>query len=99
MLEKEYVDRIEFNQLKEEVNEIKRDMAESQKLLTVIDKKIDVINEKIVTGDKIEELKFMPLEKRINELEDTIKWLRRTVVGATIGLIFEGIMLAIQFLK
>lgn len=105
-MEKEYVDRSEFNQLKEEVNEIKKEMAESQKLLQAIDKKIDVINEKVTTNDKIEELKLKPVyqqmdvqKKEIDELKDNQKWLRRTILGSVIAMVFEAVGLVIAFLK
>ena len=84
-METEQVNRTEFNLLKEEVNQIKQDMIESQKLLSQIDKKIDVINEKIITADKIDDLKFTPLEKRVETLEDNQNWLRKTVLGGIIG--------------
>lgn len=98
-MEKEYVDRTEFNQLKEEVNEIKKEMAESQKLLQSIDKKIDIINEKVMTSDKIETLKLQPLERRVDTLEDSQRWLRRTILGSVIGMVFEAVGLVIAFLK
>ena len=51
----EYVNRSEFNSLKEEVQELKAEMSENKTLLTTIDKKIDVITERISNGDKIDE--------------------------------------------
>ena len=105
-MEKEYVDRTEFNQLKEEVNEIKKEMAESQKLLLAIDKKIDIINEKVSTSDKIDELKIKPVyqkidiqNKEIEELKDNQKWLRRTILSSVIVMLFEAIGLVFAFLK
>lgn len=98
-MEKEYVDRTEFNQLKEEVNEIKKEMAESQKLLLAIDKKIDIINEKVMTSDKIETLRLQPLEKRVDTLEDNQKWLRRTVIGAVLSIVGEAVVFVIQLMK
>ena len=95
----EYVDRIEFNQLKEEVNDIKKEMAESQKLLLAIDKKIDIINEKIMTSDKVETLRLQPLEKRVDTLEDNQKWLRRTVIGAVLSIVGEAVVFVIQMMK
>lgn len=95
----EYVDRTEFNQLKEEVNDIKKEMAESQKLLGQIDKKIDIINEKIMTSDKVETLRLQPLEKRVDTLEDNQKWLRRTVIGAVLSIVGEAVVFVIQMMK
>lgn len=98
-MEKEYVDRTEFNQLKEEVNDIKKEMVESQKLLGQIDKKIDIINEKIMTSDKVETLRLQPLEKRVDTLEDNQKWLRRTVIGAVLSIVGEAVVFVIQMMK
>lgn len=98
-MENNYVSREEFNLLKQEVADIKKETEESQKLLRAIDKKIDVIDEKIVSSDKIETLKFAPLEKRVDNLEDSQKWLRRTILGSVIALVFEAVGLVIAFLK
>lgn len=98
-MENNYVSREEFNLLKQEVQSIKKETEESQKLLRAIDKKIDVIDEKIVSSDKIETLKFAPLEKRVDNLEDSQKWLRRTILGSIIAMVFEAVGLVIAFLK
>lgn len=94
----EYVSRTEFNQLKEDVEELKQEMSESSKLLTSIDKKIDVINEKIVTTDKVDDLKFKPLEKRVDTLEESQKWLRRTIVGAIITIVIGAIVYVVKMM-
>ena len=88
----EFVSKIEFNALKEEVNKIKKETEESSKLLLEIDKKIDIINEKIVTADKIEELKFSPIEKRIRTLEDNQSWLWKTIIATIIGLAIKVVL-------
>ena len=85
----EFVGRKEFDSLKEEVNAIKKDLAESQKLLTQIDKKLDVINEKIITSDKIDELKLAPLEKRVSTLEENHKFLKNTIIATVIGIVVK----------
>lgn len=85
-MSEEFVNKMEFNMLKEEVNKIKKETEESSKLLLEIDKKIDIINEKIVTADKIDDLKFTPMEKRLKKLEDDQSWLWKTVIGTIIGL-------------
>ena len=95
----EFVGRKEFDSLKEEVNEIKKDLVESQKLLQVIDKKLDVINEKIISSDKIDELKIAPIKERIDKLEDSQTWLRRAVFGSVIVIIFEAITFVIKLMK
>lgn len=85
-MSEEFVNKMEFNMLKEEVNKIKKETEESSKLLLEIDKKIDIINEKIMTADKIDDLKFSPMEKRLKKLEDDQSWLWKTVIGTIIGL-------------
>lgn len=85
----EYVSKIEFEALKQEVEDIKKEMSESTKMLQAIDKKIDIINEKVVTADKIDDLKFSPMEKRLKKLEDDQSWLWKTVAATIIGIIIK----------
>ena len=85
----EYVNRSEFNSLKEEVQELKAEMSENKTLLTTIDKKIDVITERISNGDKIDELKLKPITRRLDELEDNQKWTARTLAGTIIGIVIK----------
>lgn len=80
-MEKEYITRSEFIALKEEVAELKDNMNEIQKLFQAIDKKIDVIAEKINSGESVTDLKIKPLEKRIFDVEDSIKWITRIIIG------------------
>ena len=94
----EYVTRTEFNNLKNEVNEIKQELSESSKLLQAIDKKIDVIDAKIVTADKIDDLKLTPLEKRVSTLEDTQKWLRRTIFGGIVTIVISAIVFVVKMM-
>lgn len=82
----EFVSRNEFNSLKQEVQELKTEMDENKKILVVIDKKIDVITEKIANGEKIDELTLKPLNKRVSDLEESYKWLQRTVGATLIGI-------------
>lgn len=84
-----FVNREEFNGLKQEVQELKIEFNESKNILTLIDKKLDVITERISNGDKIDELKLKPLSKRIEILEDSHKWLQRTVGATIIGIIIK----------
>lgn len=95
-MSEDVVSRAEFNQLKQEVNEIKSEMAESSKLLQAIDKKIDVIDAKIVTADKIDDLKLTPLEKRVETLEESQKWLRRTIVASIISIVIGAVVFVIK---
>ena len=74
-MSEEFVSRNEFNNLKNEVQEIKEEVTEYRSLLQQIDKKIDVIGEKIANGEKIDELKIQPIEKRLQKLEDNQGWL------------------------
>lgn len=85
----DFVSKNEFNALKEEVNEIKKEMAESGKILQAIDKKIDIINEKIITADKIDDLKFTPLEKRVKILEESKTWMWRTIGASILGILIK----------
>lgn len=84
-----YVNRIEFEALKDEVREIKEEMSDNSRLLQAIDKKIDVINEKIITSDKIEDLKYAPIEKRVKRLEDSNEWIKRTIGATIIGIVIK----------
>ena len=95
----EFVSRKEFDILKDEVNAIKKDLDESQKLLQIIDKKIDVISEKMLSNDKIEDLKLQPLDNRVTKLEENQTWLRRTVIGTVLAIIGEVVVFVIQFMK
>ena len=88
----EFVSKTEFLALKEEVNEIKKEMEETSKILQTIDKKIDIINEKILTADKIDDLKFTPLEKRVKTLEDNQSWLWKTIGATIIGIVIKIII-------
>lgn len=82
----DYVSREEFENLKEKVIILEKELSESKKLLQNIDKKIDIINEKIITADKIDDLKFNPIEKRVKQLEDDQSWLWKTIIATIIGL-------------
>lgn len=88
----EFVNRLEFNSLKEDVIKLKKENEQSSKLLLEIDKKIDIINEKIITADKIDELKFSPIEKRIKTLEENQSWLWKTVIASVIGLAIKVVL-------
>lgn len=84
-----YVNREEFNSLKEEVQELKEEVSEYKKLLIKIDKKCDVITEKIANGEKIDELTLKPMNNRIQKLEDTSVWLQRLLAGTIIGIVIK----------
>lgn len=85
----EFVERKEFDDLKNEVNKIREDMVETAKTLSSIDKKIDVITERLVNSDKIDELKLNPLEKRLTKLEDNQGWLWKAFGTALIGVLVK----------
>ena len=85
-MSEEFVNKIEFDALKQEVEDKKKEMSETTKMLQAIDKKIDIINEKIITADKIDDLKFNPIEKRVKQLEDDQSWLWKTIIATIIGL-------------
>jgi hypothetical protein len=84
----EVVSRKEFEKLEQKVDRIEATQAEDVKILQAIDKKVDVITEKIMSAGQIEDLKLEPINKRVTELEESKKWLWRTVAGA---LILEGL--------
>lgn len=85
----EFVKREEFNNLKNDVEKIREEMSENAKTLQSIDKKIDVITERLVSSDKIDELKITPLEKRLTKLEDNQSWLWRAFGTALIGVLVK----------
>lgn len=78
-MSEDFVSRDEFNGLKQEVQELKEEFNESKNILTMIDKKIDVITEKIASGEKMDELKLQPIEKRVQKLEENHSWLSKTL--------------------
>lgn len=80
-MEKEYITRTEFDNLKDEVAELKNNMHEIEQLFRAIDKKMDVITEKINNRENVTDLKIKPLEKRIFDVEDSIKWITRIIIG------------------
>ena len=94
-MSEEYVSRNEFNSLKAEVQEIKIEVNEYKNILTQIDKKIDVIGEKIANGEKIDELKIQPIEKRLQKLEDNQGWLWKLCAS----IIITGIIGAVVTFK
>ena len=94
-MSEEFVSRDEFNGLKQEVQELKVEFNESKNILTMIDKKIDVIGEKIANGEKIDELKIQPIEKRLQKLEDNQGWLWKLCAS----IIITGIIGAIITFK
>ena len=94
-MSEEYISRNEFNGLKQEVQELKEEVSEYKGILTQIDKKIDVIGEKIANGEKIDELKIQPIEKRVQKLEENQGWLWKLCAS----IIITGIIGAIITFK
>lgn len=94
-MSEEFVSKDEFNSLKSEVQELKEEVTEYRGLLQQIDKKIDVIGEKINNGEKIDELKIRPIEKRLQKLEDNQGWLWKLCAS----IIITGIIGAIITFK
>ena len=90
-----FVSRNEFNSLKQEVQELKEEVSEYKTLLIKIDKKCDVITEKIANGEKIDELKLQPIEKRVTKLEENQGWLWKLCAS----IIITGIIGAIVTFK
>lgn len=94
-MSEEFVSRNEFNNLRQEVQELKEEVSEYKTLLIKIDKKCDVITEKIANGEKIDELKIQPIEKRIQKLEDNFGWLWKLCAS----IIITGIIGAVVTFK
>lgn len=88
-MEQNTVTRQEFEKLEKKVYDIEDTMNTNFKLLTEIDKKVDLINERISSSDKIEDYKLNPLEKRVEELEESKKWTWRAIGGTFIGIIIK----------
>lgn len=85
----EFVSKIEFDLLKDEVAELKKGNIENQKLLQTIDKKIDLIGGNIGNSDKVYELKYNEQQKRIEKLEGSQDWLKKTIAGTIIGIVIK----------
>lgn len=86
-----YVNRIEFDALKNEVKEIKEGMKANATVLREIDKKVDIITSEIANANKIEELKIRPIHERLKKVEDNQTWIWRTLAVTIIGLIVNYI--------
>ena len=95
----DFVKREEFENLKKNVEKLEENLAASEKLLQTIDKKIDVINEKITNSDKIDELKYKPLENRVDKLEESRSWLWKTVGATIIGIVIKLIFDITKYIK
>lgn len=94
----QYVERKEFENLKEKVEKIEQQTENSSKLLTDIDKKVDGILIKLGDNEKIDDLTLKPLKERITKLEDNQKWIWRTVAGTSITFIFSAIASLIKLI-
>ena len=91
-MEKKEVSREEFDALVEKVNKLEKITDDQTLLLQEIDKKLDVITEKLNSSKTIEELKIKPIEEKVNKIEDNNRWLWRTIVGAIIGILINGVI-------
>jgi t-SNARE complex subunit (syntaxin) len=88
-MEEKFVNRQEFEKLEKKVNDIEKTMNDNFDLLTKIDKKVDLINEKIISSDKIEDLKLEPLDTRVKRVEENQSWLWRTTGATILGIIIK----------
>lgn len=93
-----YVNRIEFDALKNEVDEIKASMKDNKQLLQKIDKQIDIILTKLENSNNIEDLKVKTINENIDKLEKKIEkvegnqiWLWRTIATTIIGIVIKVI--------
>ena len=91
-MEKKEVSREEFDALVEKVNKLEKITDDQTLLLQEIDKKLDVITEKLNSSKTIEELKIKPIEEKVNKIEDNNRWLWRTIVGAIVGILINGVI-------
>jgi len=87
----EYVDKKEFDALKNKVEEIENKTDKHTDLLHEIDKKVDLIIQNVENIKETEELKIQPLEDRVKKLEESKTWLWRFLGGTIIGLAIETI--------
>lgn len=85
----EFVGRKEFDSLKQEVEKIKVDIIENTKTLQSIDKKIDVITERLITADKVDDLKITPLKEKVEKIENNQSWLWKAFGTALIGVLVK----------
>jgi t-SNARE complex subunit (syntaxin) len=96
----EFVSRNEFNTFKNEVQELKEEVGEYKQLLMQIDKKCDVITERLENTTKVSDLqnenietritsKLEPMQKEIDEIKDSRKWLWRTIGAVIIGIVIK----------
>lgn len=92
-----YVNREEFEALKEKVNKIENDTEQASKLLIEIDKKVDGILIKLSDNEIVNELTIKPINERIKKIEDNQKWLWRTIAGSIITIILNLIANFIKY--
>ena len=85
----EFVRKEDFNNLKQEVEKIKVDIIENTKTLQSIDKKIDVITERLISSDKVDELKIAPLKEKVERIESNQSWLWKAFGTALIGVLVK----------
>ncbi len=72
-MSEDFVNRNEFNNLKQEVQELKIEMNENKGILTQIDKKIDVITERLENTNRLSDLQNENIETRITSKIEPIK--------------------------
>lgn len=92
-----YVNREEFEALKEKVNKIENDTEQASKLLMEIDKKVDGILIKLSDNETVNQLTIKPINERIKKIEDNQKWLWRTIAGSIITIILNLIANFIKY--
>ena len=92
-----YVNREEFEALKEKVNKIENDTEQASKLLIEIDKKVDGILIKLSDNETVNELTIKPINERIKKIEDNQKWIWRTIAGSIITIILNLIANFIKY--
>lgn len=100
------VSREEFNILVKRVDKIEEHTEKNEELLIKVDKKTDIILEKVANADntkKLEnqtvDLKLAPVIKRVDDVEDNQRYVRRQLLGTAITVIITLIGLIVAFIK
>lgn len=94
-----YVGKEEFNNLVKRVDKMEEKTEKIQDLMIKVDKKTDVILEKVANSNNFEDLKLQPVVKRIEDLEDNQRYVRRQLFSTIVTVIITLIGLIIALVK
>ena len=93
------ITRTEFNSLKEEVRQLKKEIDANKDIIQSIDKKVDIIMEKVTNSRETEDLKLDPIKEKVAKIEESQRWLRRTLISEMIGIVIAAILFVIKSMK